>query len=193
MITWHSIVISTNYPKIMLPALPPLSKYNLLFRQKYYITSTMPWYDPILITVVLSSVRGGLRQHAPWKITKTQEQNRAARILTSSFSTQRRWVLVTTTWLKRPDCPASNSSSFDKVFKALSDLAPDYLSSMITERSTLGYVLRDSSNKLNVSLPRTKYLKRSFSYRGATLWNSLGRLACNIRQVKSLNIVLDNC
>ena len=30
----------------------------------------------------------------------------------------------------------------------------------------------------------TNYLKRSFSYRGATLWNSL---PCNLRQEKSLN------
>ena len=50
--------------------------------------------------------------------------------------------------------------------------------------STSGYVLRDSTNKLNVPLPRTNYLKRSFSYRGATLWNSL---PCNLRQEKSLN------
>ena len=55
---------------------------------------------------------------------------------------------------------------------------------MFTERSALGYVLRDSTNKLNVPLPRTNYLKRSFSYRGATLWNSL---PCNLRQKKSLN------
>ena len=61
------------------------------------------------------------------------------------------------------------------VFKALNDLAPDYLSSMFTKRSTSGYVLRDSTNN---------YLKRSFSYRGATLWNSL---PCNLRQEKSLN------
>ena len=43
------------------------------------------------------------------------------------------------------------------VFKALNDLAPDYLSSMFTERSTSGYVLRDYTNKLNVPLPRTNY------------------------------------
>ena len=70
------------------------------------------------------------------------------------------------------------------VFKALNDLAPDHLSSMFTERSTSGYVLRDSTNKLNVPLPKTNYQKRSFSYRGATLWNSL---PCNLRQEKSLN------
>ena len=48
------------------------------------------------------------------------------------------------------------------VFKALNDLVPDYLSSMFTEHSTPGYVLRDSTNKLNVPLPRTNYLKKSF-------------------------------
>ena len=70
------------------------------------------------------------------------------------------------------------------VFKALSELFPDYLSSMLTERSTPGYVLRNSTNKLNVRLPRTNDRKKSFSYRGATLWNSL---PCSLRQVKSLN------
>ena len=69
------------------------------------------------------------------------------------------------------------------MFKALNDLVPDYLSSMFTERSTPGYVLRDS-NKLNDPLPRTNYLKKSFSCRGATLWNSL---PYSPRQVKSLN------
>ena len=70
------------------------------------------------------------------------------------------------------------------LFKALNDPAPDYLSSMCTERSTSGYVLRDSTNKLNVPLPRNIYVKRSFSCRGTTLWNSLH---CNLWQEKSLN------
>ena len=50
---------------------------------------------------------------------------------------------------------------------------------------------RDSTKKLNVPLPRTNYLKRSFSYRRATfcLRNSL---PCNLRQEKSLN-GLSNC
>ena len=33
--------------------------------------------------------------------------------------------------------------------------------------------LRDSENKLDVSLPRTNCYKNSFSYDGAILWNSL--------------------
>ena len=36
------------------------------------------------------------------------------------------------------------------VFKAPNDLVPDYFSSMFTERNTPGYVLRDSTKKLNV-------------------------------------------
>ena len=39
-------------------------------------------------------------------------QNRAARILTSSSYDADAGYRVTTTWLERPDCPASNSSSF---------------------------------------------------------------------------------
>ena len=54
MITWHGIVISTNYPKRLPPTLVPKSELNLLFRQLYCITSTTPWYNPISIIVVLS-------------------------------------------------------------------------------------------------------------------------------------------
>ena len=110
-------------------------------------------------------------------------QNRAARILTSSsYEVDARYLLQQLGWkgliIQRQIQVAL------MVFKALNDLAPDHLSSMCTERSTSGYVLRDSTNKLHVPLPRTNYLKKSFSYRGATLWNSL---PCNLRQEKSLN------
>ena len=46
------------------------------------------------------------------------------------------------------------------------------------------YSLRDSENKLVVPLPRTNYLKNSFSYSDAALWNSL---PCNLRTIKSFN------
>ena len=47
------------------------------------------------------------------------------------------------------------------------------------------YNLRDSENKLNVPLPRTNYYRNSFSYNGATLWNSL---PCDIRNIESLGV-----
>jgi len=48
------------------------------------------------------------------------------------------------------------------------------------------YSLRDSENKLVVprALPGTNYLKYSFSYSGAALWNSL---PCNLRTIKYFN------
>ncbi|PFX16159.1 hypothetical protein AWC38_SpisGene19587 [Stylophora pistillata] len=44
---------------------------------------------------------------------------------------------------------------------------------------------RDSENKLNVPLPRTNYYRKSFSYNGATLWNSVTR---DIRNTESLGL-----
>ena len=114
-----------------------------------------------------------MRQNALWKITKT-----VARILTSSsYDADARYLLQQLGWKDLiTHCQIQVALM---MFKALNDLAPDHLSAMFTERSASGYVLRDSTNKLNVPLP-----KRSFSYRGATLWNSL---PCNLRQEKSLN------
>ena len=45
------------------------------------------------------------------------------------------------------------------------------------------YNLRDSENKLAISLPRTNYYKNSFGYGGAVPWNSLPSA---VRQATSL-------
>ena len=42
---------------------------------------------------------------------------------------------------------------------------------------------RDSFRKLNLPKPRNDYLKRSFGYSGALVWNSLPK---NIRAIKSI-------
>ena len=89
-------------------------------------------------------------------------QNGAARILTSSsyHDADAGYSLQQLGW---KDLIAQRQIQVAlMVFKALNDLVPEYLSSMFTERSTPGYVLRDSTNKLNVPLPRTNYLKKSF-------------------------------
>ena len=49
--------------------------------------------------------------------------------------------------------------------------------------SVSDYDLRDSFRKLNLPKPRTDYLKRSFGYNGALLWNSLPE---NIRAIRSI-------
>ena len=60
------------------------------------------------------------------------------------------------------------------MYKSLNGLAPDYMRSMFTKREEVGsYSLRDTEGKLAIPKPRTNYLKDSFSYKGAVLWNSL--------------------
>ena len=43
--------------------------------------------------------------------------------------------------------------------------------------------MRDSLRKLNLPKPRTDYLKRSFGYSGALLWNSHPE---NVRAIRSI-------
>ena len=59
------------------------------------------------------------------------------------------------------------------VYKALNGLAPNYLAQMFTERSRItNYTLKGTSDKLALPQPRTNYMKNSFSYSKAVLWNS---------------------
>ena len=68
------------------------------------------------------------------------------------------------------------------LFKSLNGLAPVYLHDLFIEQHT-DYDLCDSFRKLNLPKPRTDYLKRSFGYSGALLWNSLPE---NIRAIRSI-------
>ena len=74
-------------------------------------------------------------------------QNCAARILTFfSYDADARCLLQQLGW---KDLIAQRQIQVAlMVFKALNDLAPDNSSSMLTERNTSGYVLKDSTNKL---------------------------------------------
>ena len=62
-------------------------------------------------------------------------------------------------------------------------LAPVYLQDLFSERHT-DYDMRDSLRKLNLLKPRTDYLKRSFGYSGALLWNSLPENIGAIRSIR---------
>ena len=70
------------------------------------------------------------------------------------------------------------------VYKSLNGLASDYLKSMFNDRSAISsYSPRNCEGKLAVPLPRTNFLKNSFSYNGAVLWNSL---PTNLRQAQTI-------
>ena len=68
------------------------------------------------------------------------------------------------------------------MFKSLNGLAPVYLHDLFSERHT-DYDLSDSFCNLNLPKPSNDYLKCSFGYSGALLWNSLPE---NIRAITSI-------
>ena len=77
------------------------------------------------------------------------------------------------------------------VHKSLNGLAPDYLAEMFVDRSNItNYTLRDTSGKLAIPQPQTDYLKNSFSYSGAVLWNSPAR---ELRQTSFLQKFKSDC
>ena len=66
-------------------------------------------------------------------------------------------------------------------------LAPDYLQRLFTQRHVNDYNLRNLEGKLSLPKPNTNYLKRSFCYSGACLWNNLPqdlKSVCSIGQFK---------
>ena len=110
-------------------------------------------------------------------------QNRAARVITSSsYDVDVDSLFHNLSW-KELHSQRQIQKAF-MVFKSLNGLVPEYLTSKFVTRNVSNYALRDSANKLVVPFPRTNYMKNSFSYSGATLWNSLPH---NIRESGSLN------
>ena len=111
-------------------------------------------------------------------------QNRAARVLTSSsYDTNADYLFDKLGWKKLAS--QRKMAKAIMVYKSLNGLAPDYLSEMFVDRSSItNYALRDTGGKLALPQPRTNYLKNSFGYSGAALWNSL---PAELRQANTLN------
>ena len=100
-------------------------------------------------------------------------QNRAARIIMKcNYETRPAEVLKNLNWNTLG--PRRQLHAASMMHKTMNKRIPLYLSDgfqLICEST--GYSLRDAI--VNISLPKSKteYLKRSFSYRGSKLWNSL--------------------
>ena len=58
------------------------------------------------------------------------------------------------------------------MYKTINKLTPEYLQNQFIFRST-DYNLRNAEMKLNIPKPRTDFIKLSFCYSGASLWNAL--------------------
>jgi hypothetical protein len=62
------------------------------------------------------------------------------------------------------------------MYKVLNNLAPEYLKDLFRETNQVhDHDLRNSDLNLLPPKPKSNLLKKSFSYRGAVIWNSLRR------------------
>ena len=116
------------------------------------------------------SVWNGLGETLSTKIQKLQ--NRAVRVITrSSYDTNASVLLnalqLDNLYVRRRKLKAQ--LMFEIILKGN---MPSYLRTLFSIRNT-EYNLRNNQFKLNLPKPRTNYLKRSLSYDGALLWNSL--------------------
>ena len=115
------------------------------------------------------SVWDGLGETLYTKIQKLQ--NRAVRVITkSSYDTNASVLLnalqLDNLYVRRRKLKAQ------LMFKILRGNMPSYLRPLFSIHNT-EYNLRNNQFKLSLPKPRTNYLKRSLSYDGALLWNSL--------------------
>ena len=103
-------------------------------------------------------------------------QNRAARVLTySSYDASADNLIKILDW-KDIACQQQNARA-TMVYKCLHGLAPEYLCSKFSKHNSV-------YSRYYVPLPRTNYLKKSFSYSGAITWNNL---PCEARLAESLS------
>ena len=107
-------------------------------------------------------------------------QNRAIRVITKSdYYSSATALRSKLGWDNL--CTRSKKQILKIMFKTLNDQSPEYLKGLFKPFST-DYGLRNSDNKLALPKPRTDFLKHSFCYSGAHLWNSL---PSNVRAIRS--------
>ena len=93
------------------------------------------------------------------------------RVITkSSYDTSSRFLLNLLGWDNLSIRRAKQKANF--MYQCIKKLAPAYLSHLFASR-TPNYHFRNAKKKLMLPKPKKYYLKRSFSYSGALLWNNL--------------------
>ena len=72
------------------------------------------------------------------------------------------------------------------MFRVINGMAPAYLTDLFTwKQDVTNYSLRGSSTLLQLPLPKRERGKKSFSYDGAKVWNSIPENLCNCKSVSS--------
>ena len=100
-------------------------------------------------------------------------QNRAARIITRADYSVRSYELLNELgWQNLNE--RHQLQLLTMMFKVFHKQAPNYLQSLFQSTSEVhSYDLRGSKFDFQLPKPKTNFMKRSFSYRGAIAWNEL--------------------
>jgi len=131
--------------------------------QQIYNALIQPHFD------YCSIVWSGLSQELSDRLQKLQ--NRAARVITkTNYETPSTQILNDLRWdtlaVRREKQKAM------LMYKTISKSAPVYLQELFSAKHNQRN-LRNCENVLKLPMPRTEYLRKSFCYSGAKLWNSL--------------------
>ena len=114
-------------------------------------------------------------------------QNRSARIIRNVD-----WSVPSSVNLKELNWISLNAKrrQHDAImmYKIINNHVPQYLTNKFNIVNS-GYALRRSNMSVSIPMPKTKSLKRSFSYRGATTWNSI---QANIQNAPSVQCFKKN-
>ena len=80
------------------------------------------------------------------------------------------------------------------MFKILNNLAPKRLSNAFKDSyaASSNYHLRNMNRKVAVPLPKTEFLKKSLTFNGAKLWNSLPNDVRNCETLASFNNLISS-
>ena len=114
-------------------------------------------------------------------------QNRAARLI-MNFKNEHGQSILARTALGWTSLEERRSLMKAKLmYKTVNQLAPQRLCNI--SNNVTSYNLRGSSNGLFIPRPRTEFLKKSFSYSGAKLWNKIPE---DIRNSSSYNLFCQN-
>ena len=106
-------------------------------------------------------------------------QNRVVRIITgSNYYSRSRDILQQLDWKNLAERRHDQLACM--MYKTTKGLVPVYLSQLFAKTSDVHrYNLRNSEHNLFIPRPNTEALKKSFSYRGALLWDGLSEHLTN--------------
>ena len=117
-------------------------------------------------------------------------QNRAVRILIKASPDKRTKEVYEQAKLL-PSDSRWMTGNLIMLFKIKNSLTPTYLSSRIQLQNN-PYDLRNSSNKIKLSKPKTEFMRRTFLYSSSKIFNSLPPTVRNIQNLKTFIRTLNN-